>query len=84
MMKASEARVLTERAIELEVQTRQSRAEEFCEGLTEQIKKRCEERYSGITVNDISKDLYEYIINILKDNGYSVTRLNNNTIQLFW
>ena len=84
MMKASEARVLTEKAIELEVQTRQNRAEEFCEGLTEQITKKCEERYSSITINNIPRELYGSVIDILKDNGYTVTQLNNSTVQLLW
>lgn len=84
MMKANEARVLTEKAIELAVQTRQSRTEAFCEGLTEQITKRCEERCSSIIVKDIPRELYEYVIDTLKDNGYTVTRLNNSTVQLCW
>ena len=84
MMKANKAREMTDKAIELEVNTRRQRAEEFCESLTDIITKACEARRSEITVQDIPKGLYSYVIGICKDNGYAVTQLNNSTLQLIW
>ena len=84
MMLAKEAREMTEKAIELEVTTRKQRAEEFCESLADLIKRACEARRSEMTVQDIPDGLYSYVIGICKDNGYTVTQLNNKTIQLIW
>ena len=84
MMLAKNAREMTEKAIEKEVTTRRERAEEFCEGLADVITKACEARRSEVTVQDIPDGLYSYVIGICKDNGYTVTQLNNKTIQLIW
>ena len=84
MMLAKEAREMTEKAIELEVATRRQRAEEFCENLGDLLKRACEARRSEMTVQDIPDGLYSYVIGICKDNGYTVTQLNNKTIQLIW
>ena len=84
MMLAKEAREMTEKAIELEVTTRKQRAEEFCKNLVDLIKRACEARRSEMTVQDIPDGLYSYVISICKENGYTVTQLNNKTIQLIW
>lgn len=84
MMKANEARTMTEKAIELEISTRKQRAEEYCEQLTDLITQACKVRRSEVTVQDIPKELYSYVIGICKDNGYSITQLNNKTIVLNW
>mgnify|MGYP003308234539 CR=1 FL=1 len=84
MMKANEARTMTEKAIELEVSTRKQRAEEYCEQLTDLITQACEAKRSEITVQDIPQGLYSYVIGICKDNGYTVTQLNNKTLVLHW
>ena len=84
MMLASKAREMTEKAIEREIATRRERAEEFCESLVDVIARACEARRSEVTVQDIPNGLYSYVIGICKDNGYTVTQLNNKTIQLIW
>ena len=84
MMKAKDARTLTEKAIETEINTRRQRAEEFCEGLTQAIDNACKERRSELTIKEIPTGLYSYVIGICKDNGYTVTQLNNKTIQIIW
>ena len=84
MMTAKTAREMTEKAIELEVATRKQRAEEFCESLVPSITRACEARRSEMTIQDIPDGLYSYAIGICKDNGYTVTQLNNKTIQLIW
>ena len=84
MMKANEARVLTEKAIEKEIATRRDRAENFCECLVEEIEEACANRKSELTVQNIPDGLYSYVIGICKDNGYTVTQLNNKTIQIIW
>ena len=84
MMKAREARRLTEEAIEKEIATRRDRAEVFCKGLEEEIEETCKSRKSELTVQNIPDNLYSYVIGICKDNGYTVTQLNNKTIVLHW
>ena len=84
MMKANEAKELTVKAVELEIATRKQRAEEFCEGLNAQIQNACDSRKNEITVQEIPDGLYSYVIGICKDNGYTVTQLNNRTLQLIW
>jgi hypothetical protein len=84
MMNAREARRLTEEAIEKEIATRKDRAEVFCKGLEEEIEEACNNRKSAITVSNIPDGLYSYVIGICKDNGYTVTQLNNKTLQLNW
>ena len=84
MMNAREARRLTEEAIEKEIATRRDRAETFCKGLEEEIEEACNNRKSTITVLNIPDGLYSYVIGICKDNGYTVTQLNNKTLQLNW
>lgn len=84
MMLAKNAREMTEKAIEREIATRKERAEAFCNGLTEEIEEACENRKCELTVQDIPDGLYNYVIGICRDNGYTVTQLNNKTIQLIW
>ena len=84
MMNAREARRLTEEAIEKEIATRRDRAEVFCKGLEEEIEEACNNRKSTITVLNIPEGLYSYVIGICKNNGYTVTQLNNKTLRLIW
>ena len=84
MIKAHEAREMVEKARELEIATRQNRAEEFCKGLEDTITNIANKRGCQCTVIDIPKEIYSYVVTICKDNGYTVTQLNNTTIQLIW
>ena len=84
MMLARDARAMTEKAIEREIATRRDRAECFCNGLQKQIEEACNSRKHELTVDNIPEGLYSYVIGICKDNGYTVTQLNNKTIQLIW
>lgn len=84
MMKANEARTLTEKAIELEITTRKARAEEFCESLSERIINVANARGNQMIIEEIPNGLYSYVIGILKDNGYTVTQLNNRTLSICW
>ena len=84
MMTAKTAREMTEKAIEKEIATKKERAEQFCEEVVKDITRACETRRSELTVQDIPSGLYSYVIGVFKDNGYSVTQLNNKTIVLNW
>ena len=85
MMKARQARALTEEAIEIEIIARKASAEAFCKGLEKEIKEACNNRKNMIVV-DIPKSLglYSYVIDICKDNGYKVTQLDDKIFQLNW
>ena len=84
MMLARDAREITEKAIEREIATRKDRTKCFCNGLAEEIEEACKNRKSELTVQNIPDNLYSYVIGICKDNGYTVTQLNNKTIVLHW
>lgn len=84
MMLAKDAKEMTEKAIEKEIATRTDRAECFCNGLTEEIEDACKNRKNELTVNNIPDNLYNYVVSICKNNGYTVTLLNNKTIVLHW
>ena len=84
MMLATKAREMTDKAIEREIATRRDRAENFCDALVEEIEEVCKNRRSELTVQNIPDGLYSYVIGICKDNGYTVTQLNNKTIVLHW
>lgn len=84
MIIASKARELTEKAIQEEISTRKTRAEEFCENLGKQIEEESGKRKRELTVEDIPNKLYSYVIGILKDNGYTVTQLNNHSLVVIW
>ena len=84
MIKAREARTMTEKAIELEISTRKQRAEEFCETVSKDIERVSEMRQSSLVIEEIPNGLYSYVISILKDNGYGVTQLNNRTLSICW
>ena len=84
MLNAKEAWKLTEDAIIKQIETRKNRAQAFCNGLDEEIKKACDNGECSITVLNIPEGLNNEVISICKDNGYSVTPLNSKTFVLVW
>ena len=44
----------------------------------------CKSRKSELTVQNIPDNLYSYVIGICKDNGYTVTQLNNHSLVVIW
>lgn len=84
MITAKKANEMTERAIENEIATRRTRAEEFCNALDEQIIEACESRMNCLTVKEIPSEVRNYIIKILQDNSYRITELNSSTVQISW
>lgn len=85
MIRAIEAKELTEQAVQKEISTRVERAKEFCETVVNKaIEERANTRGREITVKEIERELYYYVVDYLKDNGYIVTQLNGSTIQVIW
>ena len=84
MIKARDARNLTNKAIEEDIATRRQRAEEFCEALTPQVEEVCASMMSELRVSDIPKGLYSYVLAILKDSGYFVSELDKSTLYITW
>jgi hypothetical protein len=76
-MTAREAREAIEKAREAKIAERFERASEYCELIGKQIEAKANEEKSQLTVKNISSDIYYYIINILKENGYSLKPLEN-------
>lgn len=84
MMNAMEARTMVE-AIKAEEQKKiRARAEKFCEDETSNIKRACELGRNTIVVREIPAVLYEEMINVFVENGYTVSRVNYATIQITW
>lgn len=85
MLKANKARELTEIAIKKEIETRAERAKEFCNTvIAQEIEKSANAKNSSVTIQDIERQIYAYVIGILKDNGYVVTQLNSTTLTILW
>lgn len=84
MIKAREARTLTNKAIEEDIATRRERAEQFCDALVPQIQEVCASMMSELRVADIPKGLYSYVLGILKDSGYYVSELDKSTVYITW
>lgn len=85
MLKANKAREITEIAIKKEIETRAERAKEFCDTVIAQaIEKSANAKCNSVTIQDIDRQLYSYVIGILKDNGYTVTQLNSTTLTVIW
>ena len=84
MMNATEARAMVE-AIKAEEQKKiRARAEKFCEDETSNIKKACELGRNTTIVREIPDVLYEEIIKVFVENGYTVSKVNYATIQVMW
>ena len=84
MITAIKARELAEIAIKKEIETREKRAMAFCNDLECDINNACAIGKREITVHNIPDGLRAYVSSICQDNGYTVTYLNKNTIQLIW
>ena len=81
MLKAKEARKLKNDFLDEEIKRRREKAMQFCKTEIEpQIRKKCMEFiYSQITVTNIDKKIFHYVIEILKDCGYTVQIAKDKT-----
>lgn len=84
MLNAKEARKITEEAITLAISERKHQAKEFCERISENIKKACNEKRDDMFIENIPAEIYSYVWGILRDNGYETIQLSNHTIQISW
>lgn len=84
MITAKEANELTIKAIEKEKATREKRAYDFCESVGKQIEEISNKGHNSATITDISTDIYELVVNIIKSNCYSVRQLNATTVTIVW
>lgn len=83
MIKANELKEIRERAIAEEIETRQERAEAFCEDLSKTLEERAKEKYNFYNT-EVPKSIDAYVYSILKDNGYDVRFLNATTLAIYW
>jgi len=85
MIKAIEAREITEQAIKADVERRTAEAKAFCISLNSLIEARAEERFR--TLPNIAVDPYirSYVWNELADNGYRVEKNESDgTLNISW
>lgn len=82
MLKAKEAKALTEKMIKEEIATRKKEATFFCENVIEPlIIAQCKNFIgSRIIIEIADKKIIPYVMDILKDCGYQVTRENNTQV----
>ena len=84
MIIARNARELTDKAIQNEIESRKERAIEFCNTeITKQIELAASEKRSSVTIT-VAREIYSLTVGILKDNGYTVTMLNNTQMSIIW
>lgn len=84
MITANKARELTEKAVREYINTRREQALAYCEDISKQIEEQTQKRKTELSVQDIPNNIYSYVIGILKDNGYTVTQLNNHSLVVIW
>lgn len=85
MIKATEAREITEQAIKADVERRTAKANAFCVNLSSLIEARAKERFR--TLPNIAVDPYirNYVWNELADNGYRVEKNESDgTLNISW
>ena len=72
MLNAKEAREMMERAIENEILKLKENATQFCEELSKEIQACASKKYGNVIVTVHNSVKRNYVIEILKENGYSV------------
>ena len=75
---ANEVRNIVETAKEEEIAKKRAEAEEFCNGLEDTIKACAEKQYNHTDLIEAPRAIINYIVKILKDNGFEV-KISTNT-----
>ena len=84
MITVQKAREITEKAIQTEIESRMTRAKEFCETISKDIETECLKGKHDLIIGSIDRKIYSYVIDILKSVGFKVVMLDNITIQIIW
>ena len=84
MMKATEARAIFENAKAEQIKMIEEKAKKFCEDYSADIKKRSEIGCNFLTLEKMPKDLYNRVCEIFVENGYTIYKLNFETVQIKW
>lgn len=84
MITVQNARMMTEKAIQKEIESRTERAKEFCETISKDIETECLKGKNNLIVGSIDRKIYSYVIDILESVGFEVVMLDNITIQIIW
>ena len=84
MTNAKKAREMMERAIESEVTKRKENAINFCEELSKEIEVKANEKCCNLIIESPNNTAKAYVIEILKDNGYSVVVRGDGRLEIMW
>jgi hypothetical protein len=84
MITAREAREIQAKAVEDKIKRLRETAEKFCENLSEKIVSNSKMEFSNIIVEVPTNTKREYVMSILRDNGYRVTVLGDGRLDIAW
>ena len=84
MITAREAREIQAKAVENKIARLRETAEKFCESLNEKIISNSKLEFSNIIVEVPTNTKREYVMSILRDNGYTVTILGDGRLNIAW
>ena len=84
MIKAKEAREMMERAIENEIARLKENAIQFCEEISKEIEASASKKYCNIIITVPNSVKRNYVVEILKDNGYSVSIKSDGKLDIMW
>ncbi len=84
MIKAKEAREMMERVIENEIAQLRENAMQFCEEISKDIEACANKKCCNIIITVPNSVRRNYVIEILKDNGYSAVVRNDGKLDIIW
>jgi hypothetical protein len=84
MITAREAREIQAKAVEDKIKRLRETAEKFCENLSEKIVSNSKMEFSNIIVEVPTNTKREYVMSILRDNGYTVAVLGDGRLNIAW
>lgn len=84
MMNAKEAKEMMEKAIENERVRLKENAIQFCEELSKEIETCANKKYCNIIATVPNSVKRTYVIEILKENGYSVRVGSDGKLDIMW
>ena len=84
MINAKEVREMMERTIENEIARLKENATQFCEELSKEIESCANKKYCNIIIRVPNSVKRNYVVEILKDNGYSVSIKEDGRLDIMW
>lgn len=84
MVKAKEAQAIVQAAIEVETKIEWEKAEKFCERLSNEIVNHSQHKVTSFLCRIPVSVRRSYVVEILRDNGYTITINSDSSLQISW